>query len=259
MKRKTLSQIRKQKDKGKLVMLTAYDAPSARLADKVSDIILVGDSLATTVQGKTSTLSVSLEEMLYHTQLVVKNTTRAMVIADMPFMSYQISVEDALRNAGRLIQDGGADGIKLEGGVRVQKQVQSITQAGIPVMGHLGFTPQSLKVTGMSVHRNQEELLHDAQALQEAGAFALVLEMVPAEIARLVSQKLEIPTIGIGAGPDCNGQVLVFHDLLGFDPDFQPRFVKRYLHFFEQAEEALGNFRKDVLNGTYPGPEHSYE
>lgn len=257
--RMSVPRIRALKDQRKLVVLTAYDAPSARLADAVCDIVLVGDSVGTTVQGRADTVSVTMEDMIYHTRLVADACQSALVLGDMPFMSYQRSISEALLNAGRFLKEGRAQAVKLEGGASVTSQVSAMVRAGIPVVGHIGFTPQSVNTTGVAVNRDAETLLKDAMALQEAGAFALVLEMVPASISKELTDALDIPTIGIGAGVECDGQVLVFHDILGYNPEFTPKFLKRYLNVHELATKALAEYREDVIAGRFPGPEHSYE
>lgn len=258
MPRITIPKLRKLKGQDKIVMITAYDAPSARLADAAAEVLLVGDSVATTVQGRSDTLSVSMDEMIYHTQLVAENSERALVLGDMPFMSYQASKQQAVRNAGRFLKEGRAGAVKLEGGASVIPQVKAIIAAGISVCGHIGYTPQSVNATGVAVNRNRDALLDDAKRLEEAGVFALVLEMVPADIAMAITESVSMPTIGIGGGPHCDGQVLVFHDLLGFNPDFTPKFLKRYLNFAELAAKALGEFRDDVKGGAFPEEGHSY-
>ena len=259
MGRLTIQKLRKLKGERKILMLTAYDAPSARLVDDVADIALVGDSVATTIEGKPDTLGATMPQMLYHTRIVANNTQKSLVVGDMPFLSYQASDADALRNAGLFLKEGGAQAVKLEGGRAAAPRIKAITSAGIPVMGHLGFTPQSVNTSGVTVYRDKDTLIEDAKALVEAGVFSIVLELVPTAIAKAVTEAVNVPTIGIGAGPDTDGQVLVFHDLLGFDPGFHARFVKRYFDFHSGAASALKQFREDVMNGKYPGTEHSYE
>jgi len=258
MPRITIPKLRKLKGQSKIVMITAYDAPSAKLVDQAAEIALVGDSLGTTVQGRANTLSVTMEEMIYHTRLVAENTKQALVLGDMPFMSYQSSIKQAVSNAGRFLKEGQAGAVKLEGGASVIPQVKAIIGAGIPVMGHLGYTPQSVNATGVSVNRDRDALLDDAKRLEDAGVFAMVLELVPSDVAKEISEAVSMPTIGIGAGPHCDGQVLVFNDILGFDPSFTPKFLKRYLNFHDLAAKALGEFRDDVRGGAYPADEHSY-
>ena len=245
----------------RLTMLTAYDATMARLFDAAGvDSLLVGDSLGMVVQGQPDTLSVTLEEMIYHTRMVMRGTKRALVIADMPFMSYQLSPTQALENAGRLMKETGAHAVKLEGGVRSAAAVAAITQADIPLVGHIGLTPQSVRrLGGYKVQRDETRLFEDARALEQAGAFALVLECVPAELAARLTQSLSIPTIGIGAGAGCDGQVLVNHDLLGLIDDIRPRFVKRYVELGEAIRQAVTAYCTEVREGTFPGPDHIFK
>lgn len=244
----------------RLTMLTAYDATMARLFDAAGvDSLLVGDSLGMVVQGQPDTLSVTLEEMIYHTRLVVRGAKRALVIADMPFLSYQLSPTQALENAGRLLKEAGAHAVKLEGGLRSVAAVEAITRADIPLVGHIGLTPQSVRrLGGYKVQRDESRLLEEAQALEQAGAFALVLECVPADLAARLTQSLSIPTIGIGAGAGCDGQVLVGHDLLGLIDDLRPRFVKRYAELAEAIRQAVRSYCAEVKAGTFPGPEHIF-
>jgi len=244
----------------RLTMLTAYDATMARLFDAAGvDSLLVGDSLGMVVQGQPDTLSVTLEEMIYHTRLVVRGAKRALVIADMPFLSYQLSPTQALENAGRLLKEAGAHAVKLEGGLRSVAAVEAITRADIPLVGHIGLTPQSVRrLGGYKVQRDESRLLEEAQALEQAGAFALVLECVPAALAARLTQTLSIPTIGIGAGAGCDGQVLVGHDLLGLIDDLRPRFVKRYAELGEAIRQAVRSYCAEVKAGTFPGPEHVF-
>lgn len=254
---------RYKREKKKVIVVTAYDALFARIVEQAGiEAILVGDSLGVVVQGKPNTLSVTMEDMLYHTKLVAGAAQRAMVIGDMPFMSYQASKEDALRNAGRLLQ-AGAQTVKLEGGAVVLDRVEAMTQVGIPVIGHLGMTPQSVhqyggyKVQGKG--KNQAEtLLSDAKALEAAGAVAIVLEAIPAELAKTISEQVAIPTIGIGAGPHCDGQVLVLYDLLGMFDEFVPKFVKPYAHLKADALQALRRYKEEVEQGKFPSDSESY-
>lgn len=262
----TVRDIRAFKDRGeKFAMLTAYDALSARLLDEAGiPILLVGDSLGMVVLGHDTTLPVTVEDMVHHTAAVGRGVSDAMIVGDMPFMSYQGSTEDGIRNAGRLIKEGGAHAVKLEGGGRVLDIVARLSDAGIPVMGHLGLTPQSVnqfggyRVQGRDAE-NAERILADAKDLEAAGIFSLVLEAVPADLAADVTRSLSIPTIGIGAGPHCDGQVLVFHDFLGITTGRAPRFVKRYAALADEITRAARSFASEVRSGTYPGPEHSYE
>lgn len=252
-----------KRERKKLVVVTAYDALFAGIVEQAGiRVILVGDSLGVVVQGKANTLSVTMEDMLYHTKLVAGAAPRALVIGDMPFMSYQVSTEEAVRNAGRLLQAGAA-AVKLEGGAVMADRVKAMTSLGIPVVGHLGMTPQSVhslggyKVQG-KVEDHAAKLLDDARALEAAGAFALVLEAIPAELARRVTQALSISTIGIGAGPHCDGQVLVLYDLLGLFDTFVPKFVKTYAHLKTDALQALSRYKEEVEQGRFPGDSESY-
>lgn len=254
---------RHKRDKKKLIVVTAYDALFTRIVEQAGiDVILVGDSLGVVVQGKADTLSVTMEDMLYHTKLVAGAAQRALVIGDMPFMSYQASNEDALRNAGRFLQIG-AQAVKVEGGAAVIDRVAAMTGIGIPVMGHLGMTPQSVhRYGGYKVQGKESDhaasLLTDAKALETAGAFAIVLEAIPAELAQRVTEQLTIPTIGIGAGPHCDGQVLVLYDLLGLFDDFVPKFVKPYAHLKTDALQALRRYKTEVEEGVFPSDSESY-
>jgi 3-methyl-2-oxobutanoate hydroxymethyltransferase len=247
----------------RLVVLTAYDYPTARLADTAgADLILVGDSLAMVVLGHADTLSVTMEEMLHHVKAARRGTQRALLVADMPYGSFHLSPEQAVANALRFVKEGGAQAVKIEGGR--PEVVRALVAAEIPVVAHLGLTPQSLhKLGGFKVQGRGEAarqaLLDAAVELEAAGAFALVLECIPAELAREVAERLAIPTIGIGAGPACDGQVLVFHDLLGFEERIAPRFVRRYAQLGLEAREALAQFAADVRAGTFPGPAESFE
>ncbi|GAU08872.1 3-methyl-2-oxobutanoate hydroxymethyltransferase [Desulfoplanes formicivorans] len=261
----TLSELAARKTAGrKITMVTAYDYPTARLVDKAGlDMILVGDSLGMVVLGYDSTVPVTMEDMLHHIRAVMRGTQRAFVLGDLPFMSYQVSVEQAVGNAGRFIKEGGCDGVKLEGGREVVPQVQGLCRAGIPVCGHIGLTPQTatnlggFKVQGKDA-ASASALVEDALALQEAGAFMLVLECVPDILAREISRTLHIPTIGIGAGRECDGQVLVFHDLVGLFDRFTPKFVKRYAQLEEVVVQALQEYGTEVAAGIFPGPEHCF-
>jgi 3-methyl-2-oxobutanoate hydroxymethyltransferase len=250
-------------DKKKLIVVTAYDALFTRIVEQAGiEAILVGDSLGVVVQGKTNTLSVTMDDMLYHTKLVAGAAQRALVIGDMPFMSYQAGSEDALRNAGRFLQSG-AQAIKLEGGAVVADHVAAMTSIGIPVMGHIGMTPQSVhRYGGYKVQGKESDhalvLLNDAKALEAAGAFAIVLEAIPAELAKTITEQVAIPTIGIGAGPHCDGQVLVLYDLLGLFDEFVPKFVKPYAHLKADALQALRRYKEEVEQGKFPGDSESY-
>jgi 3-methyl-2-oxobutanoate hydroxymethyltransferase len=249
----------------KIVMVTAYDAPSGRLADAAGvDLILVGDSSGMVVHGRESTVPVTLEEIVFMTQWVTRGAKRPIVVADMPFGTYEMSDEQAVANAIRLVKDGGADAIKLERGGTSVARAQAIVAAGIPVMGHVGLTPQTatvlggFKAQGRTADRAQQ-LLDDALALQDAGCFAVVLEAVPAPVANAVTQSLTIPTIGIGAGPDTDGQVLVWHDMLGYYEGHAPRFVKRYAELGGMIVEALGRYAEEVRSGAFPDEQHTYK
>ena len=262
-KRPGVADIINTKGQRKLTMLTAYDAPTARIAEAGGvDMILVGDSVAMTMLGRPDTNSVTLDEMIYHAALVVAVAKRSMVIGDMPFLSYEISPETALENAGRYFRESGVRAVKVEGGRIIAPQVRALTLAGIPVIGHLGLTPQRAAMLGgfkaqARTAKDAGNLLEDALALQAAGCFALVLECVPAPVAKAVTEKLTIPTIGIGAGPDCDGQVLVFHDMLGLG-DFKPKFVKVYAQLGELARSAVSDYCREVQDGAFPGPEHCF-
>jgi 3-methyl-2-oxobutanoate hydroxymethyltransferase len=248
----------------RIVMVTAYDAPSGRLADDAGvDIVLVGDSAGTTVLGGTSTVPVTLDEMLVFTRGVVRGVSRALVIADMPFGSYQVSDAAALEHAIRLVKEGGADGVKLEGAGATLTRIAAIVDAGIPVMGHVGLTPQSATLLGGYRAQGRtadaaRRLIDDARALQRAGSFAIVLEAIPAIVAERVTAEIDVPTIGIGAGVSCSGQVLVWHDLLGLTRGSTPRFVKQYADLNGVIAGALDAFVQDVRGGTFPGPDHTY-
>ena len=254
-----------KKRKGeKIVMITAYDATFAALFERAGvDVLLVGDSLGMVVQGHTTTLPVKLEHVIYHTAAVARVARHAHVVGDMPFMSYQVSPEQAVESAGRLVQEGGAHAIKLEGGAEIVPQIERIVAAGIPVMGHIGLTPQAVhrmggfKVQGKDA-TSARKLLEHAQALQAAGCYSLVLEGIPAELAQQITETVTIPTIGIGAGAGCDGQVLVCYDLLGLNPDFQPKFVKAYARLHEQVTAAVKAYATEVQAGAFPAEEHSF-
>ena len=261
----TLPTLRRMKTKGeKITMVTAYDATFARMIDEAgADILLVGDSLGMVVQGLDTTLPVTVDEVIYHCRAVARGTRRAHIVGDMPFLSHQISPEEALRNAGRFLSEGGAHSVKLEGGVTAAPTIRRLVQAGIPVMGHVGLTPQSVHAMGgFRVQGKTEEaadgVLADALAVAEAGAFALVLEGIPSDLAAEVTAAVPIPTIGIGAGPACDGQVLVCYDLLGLTPDLKPRFVKRYAELFEAGKEAVATYCEEVRSGAFPSEEHGF-
>lgn len=258
----TFAQAREQRRK--LTMLTAYDYPTARLLDDAGvDCLLVGDSLGMVILGYDSTIPVTVADMVHHTRAVARGARRALVVADLPFMSYHASPEEAMHNAARLLQEGGARAVKLEGGVQLAPTVRRLVQAGIPVMGHIGLTPQSVHALGGYRVQGRSEaaarrLLADALALADAGAFSIVLELVPQQVAAWVTARCPVPTIGIGAGPDCDGQVLVIHDLLGLYAGDTPRFVKRYAELGAAVGEAVGRYITDVRSGTFPAPEHCF-
>jgi 3-methyl-2-oxobutanoate hydroxymethyltransferase len=246
-------------------MLTAYDALSARLIDEAGiPLILVGDTLAEVMLGYDSTVPVTMEEMLHHTKAVRRGVTDALIVGDLPFMSYQVSVEEGMRNAGRFLKEAGARAVKLEGGGRVLELVHRLTESGIPVMGHLGLTPQSVNQFGGyriqgRIAEDAQRIRQDAKDLEAAGVFALVLECVPAELAKEVTTSLSVPTIGIGAGPHCDGQVLVYHDFLGINTGRLAKYVKKYSSLGEQIKAAAETFAEEVRDGTYPDDDHSYE
>jgi 3-methyl-2-oxobutanoate hydroxymethyltransferase len=252
-----------KREKKKVIVVTAYDALFTRIVEQAGiKAILVGDSLGLVVQGKSNTLSVTMDDMLYHTKLVAGAAQRALVIGDMPFMSYQASKEEALRNAGRFLQ-AGAHAVKLEGGAAMVDRVEAMTQVGIPVIGHLGMTPQSVNQYGGYRIQGKEKsqakvLLADAKALEESGAVAIVLEAIPAALAKTITAQLAIPTIGIGAGPHCDGQVLVLYDLLGMFDEFVPKFVKPYAHLKADALQALRRYKEEVEQGKFPSDSESY-
>lgn len=263
--RVTVNDVKDMKRKGeKIVMITAYDWPTAKLVEEAGiPVILVGDSLGMVVLGYENTVPVTMDDMVHHTKAVVRGTSRAMVVADMPFGSYHGTFDTALRNACRLLQEAGAQAVKLEGGVAVADTVRGLVRAGIPVMGHIGLGPQSvLQLGGFKVQGRSPEaarqILADAIALEEAGAFAVVLETVPAELANAVTRRLTIPTIGIGAGPHCDGQVQVIHDLLGLYPGFVPKHARRYADVGSIVRQAVAAYIGDVQAGIFPADEHSY-
>lgn len=263
--RTTINDFLKMKQEGqKITMLTAYDYPFAQIVDEAGiDAILVGDSVAMVVQGFANTLPVTMDEMVYHTKMVSRAAKRAMVIADMPYLSYQISIEDAARNAGRFIKEAGAQAVKIEGGREVAEKIEAMTKAEIPVMAHIGLTPQAIhRMGGYKVQGRTEEvakrLKEDAKILQEAGAFSLVLEAIPFQLSKEITEELSIPTIGIGAGHYCDGQILVVHDALGLFERFVPKFVKRYANLKDDALKAVKQYKEEVKEGLFPGKEHSF-
>jgi 3-methyl-2-oxobutanoate hydroxymethyltransferase len=263
--RVTIHTLRQMKERGeKISVLTAYDATFARLFDEAgADVLLVGDSLGMVVQGNDTTLPVTLDEMAYHCRAVVRGVRRAHVVGDMPFMTYQTSVEQGMANAGRLIKEGGCHSVKLEGGAVHAELVRRLVGAGIPVMGHIGLTPQSyhqlggFKVQGRDTG-GRERLLADAGALEEAGVYAIVLEAIPSDIARAITEAVSVPTIGIGAGTACDGQVLVSYDMLGMDESFKPRFVRRFATLGATIKDAVGQYVKEVRAGTFPSDAESF-
>lgn len=257
--------VRKKNSQQKICIITAYDYPFAMIADEAGvDAILVGDSLAMVVQGLDNTLPVTMDEMIYHTKMVSRAVKNAMVIGDMPFMSYHACVEDAVRNAGRFLKEGGAAAVKIEGGAEMKEHIKAMTRADIPVMAHIGLTPQAVhRMGGFKVQGRTEEaaqrLEEEALTVEDAGAFALILEAMPAYLAKKITEKLSIPTIGIGAGPYCDGQVLVMHDVLGLFERFVPKFVKRYANLKQEALTAIKAYKEDVEKGVFPSDEHCFK
>jgi 3-methyl-2-oxobutanoate hydroxymethyltransferase len=265
LKKVTIHTLRKMKQAGERIsMLTAYDATFARLLDRAGiDVLLVGDSLGMVVQGHDTTLPVTMDQMVYHCSAVTRTAERAHVVGDLPFGSYQTSADEAVKNAMRLVAEGGVGSVKLEGGAEYADVVRRIVRAGVPVMGHIGLTPQSVhKLGGYVVQGRTEEkaakLIADAKALEEAGCYALILEMMPAELSAEITRSVNIPVIGIGAGAGCDGQVLVCYDLLGMNPDFSPKFVKKYLDLGVLIREAAQRYADEVKHGEFPGEEHSF-
>jgi 3-methyl-2-oxobutanoate hydroxymethyltransferase len=262
----TIRDIAERKRSGqKIVMVTAYDAMFGRLVDEAEvDIVLVGDSLGHVVQGRDSTLAVTLGDMIYHGRAVRRGVARALLVIDMPFLTYQVSEEQAMLNAGRVMQETGAQAVKVEGGdERIARAIETLTSIGVPVMGHLGFTPQSVHAFGGPRVQGREDeaadrLIADAKRVEAAGAFSLVLELVPAAVARRVTESVMIPTIGIGAGQGCDGQVLVLPDLLGLNDRFRPKFLKTYANLADDVRRAVGAFRDEVRAGTFPDEQHSF-
>jgi len=256
--------LKKKRESKKITMLTAYDYPFARIVDDAGiDVILVGDSLGMVVQGLDNTLPVTMDEMIYHTKMVSRAVKNAMVIGDMPFMSYQTGIGDAVRNAGRFLKEAGASAVKMEGGSEIAGHIRAMTKADIPVMAHIGLTPQSIhRMGGYKVQGKSEEaaekLLDEARTVEEAGAFSLILEAIPMGLAQKITQEISIPTIGIGAGPWCDGQVLVLHDVIGMFERFVPKFVKRYANLKEDALRAVQRYREEIENGTFPSKEQSF-
>lgn len=264
-KKVTVPDLARMKREGrKITMLTAYDATFTRILDEAGvDMILVGDSLGMVIQGGATTTAVTMEEMIYHARIVSRGVRTAHLMVDLPFMSYQASVEEAVRNAGRLVKEGGAESVKLEGGRERAGAIRAIDQAGIPVMAHIGLTPQSVhKLGGFRVQGKAQDqamrLIEDAKIVQEAGAFGLLLEGIPAALARRITETVDIPTVGIGAGQGCDGQVLVIYDLLGMDNTFNPKFAKRYARLHEIIDGAVRSYIDEVRGGAFPGEENSY-
>lgn len=259
----TATFLEKKKKGEKITILTAYDYLTAKIVDSAGvDAILVGDSLGMVVLGYPSTIPVTMEEMIHHTKAVVRGRKNAMVIFDMPFLSYQAGIRDAILNAGRALKETGCDAVKIEGGVEQKETIRALVDAGIPVMGHIGLQPQSVKTLGGYKLRGKgeerEKLIEDAKAVEEAGAFAVVLEKIPSDLAKEISELLSIPTIGIGAGKYCDGQVLVFHDMVGLFEEFKPKFVKRYAELGKLAREAVKQYIEEVKSEKFPDEEHSY-
>ena len=260
-----IPQMREWKESGKKIrVITAYDYPTALLVDRSEiEIVLVGDSLGMVVLGYDGTVPVTMEEMVHHIKPVVRGARNTLIVADMPFMSYNVSIEKAVENAGRLMKEGGADAVKLEGGLVMAPVVKALVDAGIPVMAHIGLTPQTASQLGGFKVQGKDEvaaqrMVSEAVKLEEAGAFSIVLEAIPAPLAKLITGKIGIPTIGIGAGVDCDGQVLVIHDMIGLFDRFTPKFVKKYANVSEDILKALDAYAQDVAEGTFPGPEHSF-
>ncbi len=266
MAKTTINDFLKKKSEGKkIVMITAYDYTFAQIADEAGmDALLVGDSLAMVVQGLDNTLPVTMDEMIYHTKMVSRGAVNAMVIGDMPYMSYQVSVEEAVRNAGRFIKEGGAQAIKMEGGTEVCDRIEAMAKSEIPVMAHIGLTPQAIhRMGGYKVQGKSDEakrkLIEEAKAVEDAGAFILVLEAIPMDLAKEITESISIPTIGIGAGPDCDGQILVLHDVIGLFDRFVPKFVKRYAELKIDAVEAIKKYREEVESGEFPTEDQSFK
>ncbi|HEY4699319.1 MAG TPA: 3-methyl-2-oxobutanoate hydroxymethyltransferase [Nitrososphaerales archaeon] len=260
-----ISEIRNIKQSGKkITCITSYDYVTASLAEKANiDLILVGDSASMVVLGYETTIPITVEEMIIFTKAVTRGNKKALIVGDMPFMSYQASDEDAVRNAGRFVKEGGVDAVKIEGGIRMKSRGEAMIRAGIPVMGHIGLTPQTstlwsgYRVQGKTID-DGEVLLRDAKALEEAGVFAIVLEMITSEVAKMITDNVGIPTIGIGSGPLCDGQIVVLHDILGLYDKFSPKFIKKYANMSEIILKALESYRDDVTNGNFPGEEHTF-
>lgn len=257
--------LKKKKDGRKITMLTAYDYPFAQMVDEAGiDGILVGDSLGMVVQGLENTLPVTMDEMIYHTKMVTRAAKNAIVLGDMPFMSYQTGIEDAVRNAGRFLKEAGASAVKLEGGAEIAEQIRAMTRADIPVMAHIGLTPQSIhRMGGYKIQGRTDEaakrLVEEAHIAEDAGAFSLLLEAIPVSLAKRITEELSIPTIGIGAGPHCDGQVLVLHDVLGMFERFVPKFIKCYATLKQDGLRAIRSYKEEVENGIFPSEEQSFQ
>ena len=260
----TLELIKMKREGRKIVMITAYDALFGALVDAAGvDVVLVGDSVAPVLAGEETTMPATVEQMIYHGRIVRRGVRRALVVVDMPFLSYQVSIPDAIMNAGRILKETGAAAVKLEGGAAWAPNIAALVNAGIPVMGHLGFTPQSVhQLGGFRIQGKQPDaaarLVDDARALEEAGAFSMVLELMPGPVGASVTKAVSIPTIGIGAGAECDGQVLVLHDMLGLNEGFTPKFLKRYAELGQATRDAVSRFGDEVRTGAYPGPEHTH-
>lgn len=260
----TLELVKMKREGRKIVMITAYDALFGALVDQAGvDVVLVGDSVAPVVAGEETTIPATVEQMIYHGRIVRRGVKTALLVVDLPFLSYQVSIPDAIANAGRIMKETGAAAVKLEGGAVWAPTIRALVNAGIPVMGHLGFTPQSVhQLGGFRIQGKQADaatrLVEDARAIEEAGVFSMVLELMPGPVGAAVSKAVSVPTIGIGAGPDCDGQVLVLHDMLGLNEGFTPKFLKRYAELGQAAREAIGRFGAEVRGGAYPGPEHTH-
>jgi 3-methyl-2-oxobutanoate hydroxymethyltransferase len=253
-----------KRDGRKIAMITAYDALFGALVDSAGvDVVLVGDSVAPVIAGEETTIPATMDQMIYHGRIVRRGVKHALVVVDLPFLSYQVSVPDAIANAGRILKETGAQAVKLEGGAAWAPTIAALVRCGIPVMGHLGFTPQSINQLGGFKIQGKEadsasRLIEDAKALAEAGAFSIVLELIPGSLAKRVSAAVSVPTIGIGAGADCDGQVLVLHDMLGLNEGFTPKFLRRYAELGQATRDAVGRFCAEVRDGQYPGPEHTH-
>ncbi len=257
--------LKKKKEGRKITMLTAYDYPSARIVDEAGlDAILVGDSLGMVVQGLENTLPVTMDEMIYHTKMVARAVKNAMVIGDMPFMSYQVSLPEAVQNAGRFLKEAGASAVKMEGGAEVAEHIRALTKSDIPVMAHIGLTPQSVhRIGGYKVQGKTEQaakkLIEDAHIIEDAGAFSLLLEAIPMNLAKRITEELSIPTIGIGAGPHCDGQILVLHDVIGLFERFVPKFVKQYANMKDDILKSVKLYREEIEKGIFPSEEQSFK